>query len=170
MKRIVLSSLPVKLDKAALMEKNHIDPESDLAEEFSDLVDAAEKVLRCKAILVEAEPGMVPVPAASAPKFFYAMTVGREIDEDEDCDYPYLGDVVRQAALDEAMAVTIDYLKTECGLVSPVFLNPGSEGGWEQTANVALVQLTGAEELGITVDDRGYMTPWYSTVGMFTEA
>lgn len=170
MKRIVLSPLPVKLDRAALMEANHIDPESDLAEEFSDLVDAAERVLCCKAILVEAEPGVLDVPAGSQPKYYYAMTIGTEIEEDEDCDYPYLGDVVRQAALDCAMAATLDYLKAECGMISPAFRNPGSESGWAQEADCALVKLTGAEEIGITADGRGYMTPWYSTVGMFTEA
>ena len=170
MKRIVLSPLPVILDKAALMEQNHIDPESDLAEEFSDLVDAAQKVLRCKTVLVAAEPGMADYPAGYAPKYFYAMTVGTEIEEDEDCDYPYLGDVVRQAALDGAMTATIEYLKAECGMADPAFLNPGSEGGWAQTANCALAELTGAAELGIRVDSRGNMTPWYSTAGMFTEA
>ena len=83
MNRIVLSPIPVKLDKAALMEANHIPEDSDLAEEFSDLVDAAEKVVRCKAVFVEAEPVDFPVPADADPKYFYAMTVGTEIEEDE---------------------------------------------------------------------------------------
>ena len=170
MKRIVLSPLPVKLDKAALMEQNHIDPESDLAEEFSDLVDAAQKVLRCKTVLVAAEPGMADYPAGYAPKYFYAMTVGTEIEEDEDCDYPYLGDVVRQAALDGAMAATVEYLKASCGMVSPVFRNPGSEADWDQLVTVELVQLLNAGEIGVQSDSRGNMTPWYSTVGLFTEA
>ena len=170
MKRIVLSPIPVKLDKAALMAANHIPEDSDLAEEFSDLVDAAEKVVRCKAVLVEAEPVDFPVPADAAPKYFYAMTVGTEIEADEDCDYPYLGDVVRQAALDAATAATMEYLKTNCGMVSPVYRNPGSESGWEKLVTIDLVKLTGAAEIGIQADDRGNMTPWYSTAGMFTEA
>lgn len=170
MKRIVLSPLPVKLDKAALMEANHIPEDSDLAEEFSDLVDAAEKVLRCKAILAEAEPADFPLPDGITPKYFYAMTVGTEIEADEDCDYPYLGDVVRQAALDGAMAATVEYLKASCGMVSPAFQNPGSEEDWDKLVTLDLVKLLDASEIGIHADSRGNMTPWYSTVGLFTEA
>lgn len=170
MKRIVLSPLPVRLDRAALMEQNHIPADSDLAEEFSDLIEAAQKVLCCKAVLLEAEADSAAVPAGVTPKYFYAMTVGTEIEADEDCDYPYLGDVVRQAALDGAMAATQDYLKAHCGMVSPVFRNPGSEDGWDKLANLDIAKLTGAEEIGITTDSRGSMTPWYSTVGLFTEA
>ena len=51
------------------------------------------------------------------------------------------------------------------------FLNPGSEEGWsDKLINRGIAELTGADEIGIQVDDRGNMTPWYSTVGIFTEA
>ena len=170
MKRIVLNPIPVKMDKAVLMEANHIPEDSDLSEDFADLVDAAEKVVRCKAILLAAEPVDFPLPAGSAPKYFYAMTVGTEIEADEDCDYPYLGDVVRQAALDGAMAATVEYLKLNCGMVSPAFKNPGSEADWDKLVTLDLVKLLDASEIGIQADSRGNMTPWYSTVGLFTEA
>ena len=170
MKRIVLNPIPVKLDKAALKEANHIPEDSDLAEDFSDLVDAAEKVLRCKAILLAAEPVDFPLPAGTVPEYFYAMTVGAEIEADEDCDYPYLGDVVRQAALDGAMAATVEYLKASCGMVSPAFQNPGSEADWDKLVTLDLVKVLDASEIGIQADSRGNMTPWYSTVGLFTEA
>lgn len=170
MKRIVLSPIPVKLSKSALMEANHIPEDSDLAEDFSDLVDTAEKVLCCKAILLAAEPVDFPLPEGVTPKYFYAMTVGTEIEADEDCDYPYLGDVVRQAALDGAMAATVEYLKTNCGMVSPAFKNPGSEKDWDKLVTLDLVKLLDASEIGIQADSRGNMTPWYSTVGLFTEA
>ena len=172
MERIVLSPLPVTLEREKLMEQNHIPADSDLAEDFADLLEAAGRVLKCKTVLVKAdEPVSFPLPAGVEPKYFYAMTVGRELDEEEDCDYPYLGDVVRQAALDGAMAYTQDYLRRELGMNSVAFLNPGSAEGWEDklvTREIAL--LTGAEEIGIRVDERGNMTPWYSTVGIFTEA
>ena len=172
MERILLSPLPVSLDTAELMEKNHIPADSDLAEDFSDLVAEANKVLRCKTVLVKADiPAPFPLPPGAVPAWYYAMTVGREIEEDEDCDYPYLGDVVRQAALDAAMEYTKAYLKDALGMKDPVFLNPGSAEGWEdKKINLALAALTGAEEIGIRTDDRGNMTPWYSTVGIFTEA
>ncbi len=172
MERILLSPLPVRLDRDSLMEKNHIPADSDLAEDFADLVAAADRVLCCKTVLVKAEgPVPFPLPPGSVPAWYYAMTVGREIEEDEDCDYPYLGDVVRQAALDGAMAYTKAYLRDTLGMKDPVFLNPGSAEGWEdKQINLALAELTGAEEIGIRTDDRGNMTPWYSTVGIFTEA
>ena len=172
MERILLSPLPVELDTESLMEKNHIPAESDLAEEFADLVEAAKKVLCPKAVLVRAsEPVSFPLPGGSAPAWYYAMTVGREIDEDEDCDYPYLGDVVRQAALDGAMAYTQAYLREQCGMTSVAFQNPGSAEDWtDKLINRDIALLTGAEEIGIQVDKRGNMTPWYSTVGIFTEA
>ncbi len=170
MERILLSPLPVTLDREKLMELNHIPADSDLAEDFADVLEAANRVLCCKTILVKADgPVSFPLPAGIEPKYYYAMTVGRELDEEEDCDYPYLGDVVRQAALDGAMAYTQDYLR-QLGLKNVSFLNPGV-AGWEDkliSRDVAL--LTGAEEIGIQVDDRGNMTPWYSTVGIFTEA
>ena len=172
MERIVLDPLPVTLDREKLMELNHIPADSDLAEDFADVVEAASRVLRCKTILVKAgEPVDFPLPPGIEPRYYYAMTVGREIDEEEDCDYPYLGDVVRQAALDGAMSYTQDYLRREKGMDSVTFLNPGSAEGWEdKLVNRAIALLTGAEEIGIQVDDRGNMTPWYSTVGIFTEA
>ena len=172
MERIVLSPLPVTLDREKLMELNHIPADSDLAEDFADLVEAAGRVLCCKTILVKAgDPVDFPLPPGSEPRYYYAMTVGRELDEDEDCDYPYLGDVVRQAALDGAMACTQDYLRRQLGMQSVAFLNPGSTEGWEdKLINQSIALLTGAEEIGIQVDDRGNMTPWYSTVGIFTEA
>ena len=171
MERILLSPLPVSLDTAELMEKNHIPADSDLAEDFADVVEAANRVLCCKTILVKADgPVSFPLPPGIEPKYFYAMTVGQEIDEDEDCDYPYLGDVVRQAALDGAMAYTQDYLRGRLGLKSVGFLNPGVEGWEDKLINRDVALLTGAEEIGIRVDERGNMTPWYSTVGIFTEA
>lgn len=172
MERIVLSPLPVTLDREKLMEQNHIPADSDLAEDFADLVEAAGKVLCCKTILVKAEGNVdFPLPPGIWPKYYYAMTVGRELDEDEDCDYPFLGDVVRQAALDGAMACTQDYLRRELGMQSVSFLNPGSDEGWEdKLINKNIAALTKAEDIGILVDDRGNMTPWYSTVGIFTEA
>ena len=172
MERILLSPLPVTLDTAELMEKNHIPADSDLAEDFSDLTAEANKVLCCKTVLVKADgPVSFPLPSGVTPAWYYAMTVGREIEEDEDCDYPYLGDVVRQAALDGAMAYTKAYLRDTLGMKDPVFLNPGSAEGWEdKRINLALAAFTGAEEIGIRTDDRGNMTPWYSTVGIFTEA
>ena len=82
------------------------------------------------------------------------MTVGREIDEEEDCDYPYLGDVVRQAALDGAMAYTQDYLRQQLGMKSVGFLNPGSQEDWsDKLINKAIAELTKAEDIGIQVDD-----------------
>ena len=172
MERIVLSPLPVTLDREKLMEQNHIPADSDLAEDFADLVEAAGRVLCCKTVLVKAgEPVSFPLPPGIEPKYYYAMTVGRELDEDEDCDYPYLGDVVRQAALDGAMACTRDYLRGQLGMKSVRFLNPGSAEGWEdKRINRDIAALTGAGEIGIQTDDRGNMTPWYSTVGIFTEA
>ena len=172
MERIVLSPLPVTLERETLMEQNHIPADSDLAEDFSDLLEAAVRVLKCKTVLVKADiPVSFPLPPGVEPRYYYAMTVGREIDEEEDCDYPYLGDVVRQAALDGAMARTQDYLRREKGMKSVRFLNPGSEEGWEdKLLNRDIALLTGAEEIGILVDERGNMTPWYSTVGIFTEA
>jgi hypothetical protein len=172
MERIVLSPLPVTLDREKLMEENHIPADSDLAEDFGDVVEAASRVLCCKTILVKAgEPVDFPLPPGVEAKYYYAMTVGRELDEEEDCDYPYLGDVVRQAALDGAMAYTQDYLRRELGMKSVRFLNPGSAEGWEdKLINRGIALLTKAEEIGIQVDDRGNMTPWYSTVGIFTEA
>ena len=172
MERIVLDPLPVTLDREKLMELNHIPADSDLAEDFADVVAAAGRVLRCKTILVKAgEQVDFPLPPGIEPKYYYAMTVGREIDEEEDCDYPYLGDVVRQAALDGAMNYTQDYLRREKSLNGVAFLNPGSAEGWEdKLVNRAIALLTGADEIGILVDDRGNMTPWYSTVGIFTEA
>ncbi len=172
MERIVLSPLPVTLDREKLMELNHIPADSDLAEDFADLVEAASRVLCCKTILVKAgDPVDFPLPLGVEPRYYYAMTVGRELDEDEDCDYPYLGDVVRQAALDGAMACTQDYLRQQLGMKSVAFLNPGSTEGWEdKLINKGIALLTGAEEIGIQVDDRGNMTPWYSTAGIFTEA
>ena len=92
MERIVLSPLPVTLEREKLMELNHIPADSDLAEDFADVVEAAGRVLRCKTILVKADgPVSFPLPPGIEPKYYYAMTVGREIDEDEDCDYPYRG-------------------------------------------------------------------------------
>ena len=172
MERILLSPLPVTLDTESLMEKNHIPADSDLAEDFADLAAAARRVLCCKTVLVKAEePVSFPLPEGVKPAWYYAMTGGREIEEDEDCDYPYLGDVVRQAALDGAMDATKAYLREKLGMKEPVFLNPGSAEGWEdKRINLALAALTGAEEIGIRTDDRGNMTPWYSTVGIFTEA
>ncbi len=172
MERIVLSPLPVTLDREKLMELNHIPADSDLAEDFADLVEAAGRVLRCKTVLVKAgEPVSFPLPKGVEPRYYYAMTVGREIDEEEDCDYPYLGDVVRQAALDAAMACTQEYLRRELGMKSVAFMNPGSDETWpDKGVNLGLAELTGAEEIGIRTDDRGNMTPWYSTVGIFTEA
>ncbi|MBR3555625.1 MAG: hypothetical protein IKN89_06915 [Oscillospiraceae bacterium] len=172
MERIVLSPLPVTLDREKLMEQNHIPADSDLAEDFSDLLEAAGRVLCCKTILVKAEgPVDFPLPPGAEPKYYYAMTVGQELDEDEDCDYPYLGDVVRQAALDGAMAYTQDYLRQQLGMKTVSFLNPGSQEDWsDKLINKAIAELTKAEDIGIRVDDRGNMTPWYSTVGIFTEA
>ena len=172
MERIVLDPLPVTLDREKLMEANHIPADSDLAEDFADVVEAASRVLRCKTILVKAGgPVDFPLPPGIEPKYYYAMTVGREIDEEEDCDYPYLGDVVRQAALDGAMSYTQEYLRREKGMDSADFLNPGSAEGWEdKLINKNIAALTKAEDIGILVDDRGNMTPWYSTVGIFTEA
>ena len=170
MERILLSPLPVTLDREKLMELNHIPADSDLAEDFADVVEAASRVLCCKTILVKADgPVSFPLPAGIEPKYYYAMTVGRELDEEEDCDYPYLGDVVRQAALDGAMAYTQDYLR-QLGLKNVSFLNPGVEGWEDKLISLDVALLTGAEEIGIQVDDRGNMTPWYSTVGIFTEA
>jgi hypothetical protein len=69
------------------------------------------------------------------------------------------------------MAYTQDYLRRELGMKSVRFLNPGSAEGWEdKLINRGIALLTKAEEIGIQVDDRGNMTPWYSTVGIFTEA
>ena len=172
MERILLSPLPVTLETEKMMEQNHIPADSDMAEEFADLVEAARRVLCCKTILVKAEGSVAfPLPPGAEPKYYYAMTVGREIDEDEDCDYPYLGDVVRQAALDGAMAYTQAYLREKCGMASVAFQNPGSAEDWtDKLINRDIALLTGAEEIGIQVDERGNMTPWYSTVGIFTEA
>ena len=87
MERIVLSPLPVTLETEKLMEQNHSPADSDMAQEFSDLVEAARRVLCCKTILVKAEGSVdFPLPPGAEPKYYYAMTVGREIDEDEDCD------------------------------------------------------------------------------------
>jgi len=170
MERLVLSPLPVKLEKAALMAANHIPEDSDLKEEFADLVDAANRVLCCKAILLEAEKTVpFPLPEGVTPRFYYAMTVGTEIEEDEDCDYPYLGDIVRQAALDIAMEDTQALLRDKYGMKNIVFHNPGSTEGWDKLLSIDIAALTGASEIGITVDERGIMAPWYSTVGLFAE-
>ena len=68
------------------------------------------------------------------------------------------------------MAYTQDYLRGQLGMKSVSFLNPGVEGWEDKLINKGIAELTGAEEIGILVDDRGNMTPWYSTVGIFTEA
>ena len=69
------------------------------------------------------------------------------------------------------MAYTQDYLRQQLGMKTVSFLNPGSQEDWsDKLINKAIAELTKAEDIGIRVDDRGNMTPWYSTVGIFTEA
>ena len=168
MDKITLAPIPVTLDCQQLMEANHIPADSDLAEEFTDLVAAAQSCLACKAILVPVSAELpFPLPAGISPAYVYAMTVGREIEENEDCDYPYLGDVVRQAALDQALAYTMDYLAGQNGGRRFSFTNPGTESGWETVNNVAIAQWLSCAEIGITTDSRGNLTPWYSTLGLF---
>lgn len=168
MDKIILAPIPVTLDCARMMELNHIPEDSDLAEEFSDLVSAAQGCLACKAILVPVTEALpFPLPAGISPAYVYVMTVGREIEENEDCDYPYLGDVVRQAALDQALAYTQDYLSGQNGGRRFTFTNPGTEAGWETVSNVEIAKWLGSEDIGVSCDSRGNLSPWYSTLGLF---
>lgn len=168
MDKIILSPIPVTLDCRSMMEQNHIPEDSDLAEEFTDLVDAAQSCLACKAILAPVSGELpFPLPEGIRPAYIYAMTVGREIEENEDCDYPYLGDVVRQAALDQALTYTLDYLSRQNSGRRFSFTNPGTETGWETVNNVEIAKWLGSEDIGVSCDSRGNLSPWYSTLGLF---
>jgi hypothetical protein len=186
MKKIIFDYIPVKLDRAALMQANHIKPDTDLAEEFIGVLEASETVLRCKAVikevvldaLTESEAVLDGTVFSSSyvasslrgksRVFLYVMTVGNEIYACEDADYPVLGDIVKQAALDEAMRYTLAYISQNYGGGNISFINPGTLDDWPVELNKVIFNMIGevTELTGAVMSQSGFMKPWYSSAGL----
>jgi hypothetical protein len=186
MNRIIFEHIPVSFDRNRLMEENKIKPDTDLAEEFLGVIAAAEGALKCKAVLKQVElsgagengavlDGVEFNSGSVAEKlrgkkyiFLYVMTVGTEIDGCEDADYPVLGDIVRQAALDISMKYTLDYIKDKYGCTDVSFINPGTLEDWPVELNKTIFEMIGkvTELTGAVMTASGFMKPWYSSAGI----
>jgi hypothetical protein len=186
MNNIIFEHIPVSFDRDRLMEENKIKPDTDLAEDFLGVIEAAEGALRCKAVLkltemsgagensvvldgIEFKSGSVAGRLRGKKYIFlYVMTVGTEIDGCEDANYPVLGDIVRQAALDISMKYTLDYIKDNFGCADASFINPGTLEDWPVELNKTIFEMIGniTELTGAVMTAGGFMKPWYSSAGI----
>lgn len=97
----------------------------------------------------------------------YVATAGNEI---KDCDRirPEVAkDILSGVALMKGNREVRRYLSEEMGMTGLGALNPGSLPDWPIENNHALCDLIGdVGEIGITLNEKGYMLPWNSSSGI----
>ncbi len=95
--------------------------------------------------------------------FLSVVTAGEGLERSgEFADDPFL-DTYNGALLFHASRFIIRYMKERFGFDGGATLNPGSLPDWPIRNNFPLFELIGgAEEIGVSLNDAGYIKPWNS--------
>lgn len=104
--------------------------------------------------------------------FLFVATAGNEIKECEDIDIDALADIFSGIVLRKATAAVNTFLSEHFDIDSTGSLQPGSLPDWPIENNHALCKIIGnVEEIGVTLNEKGYMLPWNSVSGiLFSDA
>jgi hypothetical protein len=188
----VLDKIPVSLDETALQKQLHIDPGSDLADEFRSLMDVALAVGKPKAAytvsFVEGRKGdtveidgvsfrsrMLSRNLASVDRTFpLVATCGREMDEafpaKGDLLKKYWWDLIKTHLLGAAGQYLNDHLHRTFRLGKTAVMRPGSGDAsvWPIEQQRGLFTLLGDVEqaIGVRLMDSFLMIPDKTTSGL----
>ncbi|MFO7917308.1 MAG: vitamin B12 dependent-methionine synthase activation domain-containing protein [Anaerolineae bacterium] len=188
----VLDDIPFSLDAESLMERLHITPRSDAAEEFRDLLRVAAECARPKAMYREAYVEIVGddeveidgVTFTSRPLrmnldsvhrvFAYVATCGREVDEaapsSGDMLKAFWWDAIKADLLTAARKYLTDHIKTRYRLGKVAYMSPGSADAtvWPIREQRQLFRLLGDVEakVGVELTDSFLMVPNKSVSGI----
>ena len=95
------------------------------------------------------------------------ITAGRGLERCPELADPLLLDVCNGALIRYAMEYTTQYMKDTFGFDGASRLAPGSLPDWPVKNNFALFDAIGhPEEIGVSLDGRGYIRPWNSVSGI----
>ena len=96
--------------------------------------------------------------------FLSVITAGNGLDRCGEFDGDPLLDTLNRALLTHATGEVIRTLREDFGFEGGSMLNPGSLPDWPIRNNFALFDLIGgAEDIGVTLRENGYMRPWNTT-------
>ena len=96
--------------------------------------------------------------------FLSVITAGTGLADCEELRGDPFYDALDGALLRHATSYVTAYMQEKFGFDGRAMLNPGSLPDWPIVNNFALFSLIGnAEEIGVTLNDNGYMKPWHTT-------
>lgn len=188
----ILNQIPFEFDGAALMSRAHIEPDSDDAKAFGELLDIARKAGRPKALFAEMfvdsrDGDNVTVNGVTFTSrmlranldkiervFPYVATCGHEMDEVKLPPQEFLAefwwDVIKASMLNSASEFLIAELKRRYLLGKTSSMNPGSGDVdvWPIEQQRPLFNLLGGvtQSIGVKLTDSFLMMPNKSVSGI----
>ncbi len=183
--RIVLKDFPVEISEKSLevfVSRRHLHKV-----DLKAAIAAAREIAKPRAIIkwtdasVE-EGNLVRVGSAAFQSVLLAdklkeqqrvllivVTAGDEIKESDRIENPLLRDALTGAVLGAAMEYVFRFVAENFKLEEGGMLQPGSLPDWPIENNHALIAEIGGvqEDLGITLNEKGYMNPWNSCSGIY---
>lgn len=100
----------------------------------------------------------------------YVITAGTEIKETDEIHSDAIKDMFATALLGYGFKEVNEYLQKELHLEGLTVVTAGSLPDWPVINNLEVSKILGdVNEIGITMQDNGFMTPWNTSMGiMFT--
>ena len=96
--------------------------------------------------------------------FLSVITAGTGLEESGEFGGDPFLDTLNGALLAHATGYAVAYMKDRFGYEGGSMLNPGSLPDWPIRNNFALFDMIGgAEDIGVTLRENGYMRPWNTT-------
>jgi hypothetical protein len=192
MDKIVLDRIPFEPDMAVLMQRLHVEPGGDAADELVAFVDQVRPIARPKALYglayvgekCDAEVTIEGVAFSSRVLrvnldacyhvFPYVATCGVELDAwfrahgGGDMLQAYWLDILKEMALRQATRALMDDLAARFSPGKTSAMNPGSLGDWPLTQQRPLFRLLGdpEREIGVHLTSRCLMEPNKSVSGI----
>lgn len=97
----------------------------------------------------------------------YAATAGTEVIDCDEIENPSIRDILTTALFVYSKKVLGAYLEKKIGGKDWTELKPGVVADWPVSANIDICRMIGnTEEIGISLNDAGYMAPINSNAGI----
>lgn len=178
--RIVLH-IPVSFTTEGLAELCRVRPDSSAFEAIEEDLPLINEYAAPKAIIRWANVDRVEEDSATIegitfrsrvvadklkpfPRVFLSViTAGTGLEDSGKFEDSVFLDVYNGALIRSATLWVVEYMREQFGFDGSSMLNPGSLPDWPIENNFALLQMIGGtEEIGVTLNESGYIKPWNS--------